>query len=41
MLDKMTYSFPNFHGGTMEVLELINNLISLFTPYVIIYLCWD
>ena len=37
MWDKITYSFPNFNGCTVEVWEWISNFIPHFTGHVITY----
>ena len=41
VLDEITYTFPNFNGVAVEVLESMRNLIPQFTMDLIIYLCWD
>ena len=38
---EITYPFPNFNDTTVEVKELISNLIPHFTGHVITYPCWD
>ena len=35
--DEITYPFPNFNGGTVEVWEWINNFTPHFTGHVITY----
>ena len=37
MWDEITYPFPNFKGGTVEVWEWISNFIPHFTMHVITY----
>ena len=37
MCDEITYPFPNFNGGTVEVWEWISNLILHFTGHVWFY----
>ena len=39
--DEITYPFPNFNGGTVEVWEWICNFIPHFIVYVITYPLWD
>ena len=39
--DEITYPFPNFNGGTIEVWEQISNFILHFIMVVIAYPCWD
>ena len=41
MWDEITYPFPNFNGGTVEVREWISNFNPHFTEYVITYAGWD
>ena len=39
--DEITYPFPNFNGGTVEVWEWLSNFIRHFIIDVIIYPRWD
>ena len=39
--DEITYPFPNFNSCTVEVWELISNVISNYIMNVIIYSCWN
>ena len=39
--DEITYPFPNFNGGTVEVWEWISNFMPDFTRHVITYTWWD
>ena len=41
MQDEITYPFPKFNGGALEVREWMNNYIPYFTEFVITYLCRD
>ena len=41
MWDEITYLFPNLNGCTVEVLEWIDNFISLFLKDVVTYPYWD
>ena len=38
---EITYPYPNYNGETVKVWEMISNLISHFTEYVITCPCWD
>ena len=35
--DEITYSFPNFNDATVDVLEILSNLIPHFTGHVLTY----
>ena len=39
--DGITYPIPNLNGFTVEVWELVSNLITRFSGHVITYPCWD
>ena len=39
--DEITYAFPNFNGGIVEVWESKSNFIPHFTRHVITYPFWD
>ena len=39
VLDEITYPFPNFNGGTVEVCEWTSNFMPHFTVHVITYPC--
>ena len=39
--DEITYPFPNFNDGTVEVWECINNFIPYFTGHAFTYPCWN
>ena len=39
--DEITFTFPNFNGETVEVWELISNIVPHCTGRVITYPCWD
>ena len=39
--NKITYSFPNFSGATVEVWEWISDFIPHFTWHVITCQCWN
>ena len=39
--DEITYSFPNFNGCTIEIWELIRNVIPHYIMDVITYPCKD
>ena len=39
--DEITYSFPNFNGGTVEVWEWISNFIPHFIGHLITYSCCE
>ena len=39
--DEITYPFPNFNSGTVEVWEWMNNFNPQLTGHVITSLCWD
>ena len=41
MRDEITCPFLNFNGRTIDVWEMMSNLISNFMMDVIIYSCWD
>ena len=41
MWDEITYPFPNFNGGTVEVWEWISDFIPHYTWFLITYPCWD
>ena len=41
MWDEITYPFPNFNGGTVEVWEGISNFVPHLTRHVVTYPCWD
>ena len=38
---EITYPFPIFNGGTIEVWEWITSIVPHFTRHVITYPCWD
>ena len=37
--DEITYTFPNFNGATVEILEWISNFIQHVMMAVITYMC--
>ena len=41
MWDEITYPFPNFNGGTVEVWLWISNFMPHFITNVTTYPCWD